>query len=480
MKIAHKMMISFLLTAIVCSSIGAIIVFYSEKDNLKTMVDEHLSTTVQSRGDHIETVIEGYRDTISALAEKKAFINAVDTTRGSAQEIEEANREIRITLKTHTDIISVSIMNKDGIIAASSGKNIGDDKSNDEVFLKGKEGVYAGDIYFSRRIGSEVVRIATPIFVAGKVVGVVGSTFSAKEIQGIIANRMGLGATGEMCLENSKGLMMLSSHVRRKKRRSNFLRAQDIIQPMQWVLVAEVSEIAALTPLLRKLKLWVVFIVIILTAITTIIGKFISVPVIAGPLVKLRKGIENIGSGDMDYKVRTEAKDEIGQLSRAFDKMINDLKKVVVSRNYVDNIVNNMADMLIVIKPDGNIEKVNKAASDNLGYKEEELIGKHVRFLFQEEETTRSGDEFTKLMKGATVKDYEAELKSKDGKKIPVIVSSSAMRATSCPHVGPPEDCPIFKEKGRHCKEILRIVCVAKDIPGERKRDGKMVTKDFD
>ena len=74
MKIAHKMMISFLLTAIVCSSIGAIIVFYSEKDNLKTMVDEHLSTTVQSRGDHIETVIEGYRDTISALAEKKAFI----------------------------------------------------------------------------------------------------------------------------------------------------------------------------------------------------------------------------------------------------------------------------------------------------------------------------------------------------------------------------------------------------------------------
>ena len=59
MKIAYKMMTSFCLTALVCSFVGTVIVFYAEKDNLKTMVDEHLSTTVQSRGDHIETVIEG-------------------------------------------------------------------------------------------------------------------------------------------------------------------------------------------------------------------------------------------------------------------------------------------------------------------------------------------------------------------------------------------------------------------------------------
>ena len=479
MKIAHKMMTSFFLTAVVCSLLGSAIVFYAEKDNLKTMVGEHLSTTVQSRGDHIETVIEGYKDTISALAEKKAFVNAVSTNRGSEQEIEEANRETKTTLKAHTDIISISVMNKDGIIAASSGKNIGDDKSNDEVFLKGKDGAYAGDMYFSGLARSEVVRIAAPIFVAGKVVGVVDSAFSTKEIQGIITNKMGLGETGEMYLENGKGLMMLSSHVRRKKRRGNFLSAQDIIKPMQWVLVAEISEIAALTPLLRKLKPWLAFIVVILTILTTAIGKFISVPVIAGPLVKLRKGVEIIGSGNLDHKVRTDAKDEIGQLSRAFDKMIDDLQKVVVSRNYVDNIVNNMADMLIVIKPDGNIEKVNKAALDSLGYEEKDLIGKHVRILFQEEGATFVGAEFAKLIKGATVKDYGVDFKGKDGKKIPVILSGSAIRATACSHIGLSEDCPTYEEKGKHCKDILRIVCVAKDIPGGRREDNPD-TKHFD
>ena len=256
--------------------------------------------------------------------------------------------------------------------------------------------------------------------------------------------------------------------------------AQDVIQPMKWIFVAEISEIAALTPLLRKLKPLLVFIIIILTIITTLIGKFISVPVIAGPLVKLRKGIEIIGSGDMDYKVRTEAKDEIGQLSRAFDKMINDLKKVVVSRNYVDNIINNMADMLMVIKPDGNIEKVNKAVLDELGYDEEDLMGKNIRILFQEKGITLKGSEFSKLMKGVTVKDYEVEFKTKEGKAIPVILSGSAIRATACSHVGLSEDCPIYQEKGRHCKDILRIVCVAKGIPEERKRDVNLGTKDFD
>jgi len=45
------------------------------------------------------------------------------------------------------------------------------------------------------------------------------------------------------------------------------------------------------------------------------------------PLVKLHQGTEEIIKGNLDYKVGTEARDEIGQLSRAFDRMTTDLKK---------------------------------------------------------------------------------------------------------------------------------------------------------
>ncbi len=52
---------------------------------------------------------------------------------------------------------------------------------------------------------------------------------------------------------------------------------------------------------------------------------------IVRPLHALHKGTEIIGEGDLDYKVATNAKDEIGQLSRAFDEMTKKWKNSINS-----------------------------------------------------------------------------------------------------------------------------------------------------
>ena len=52
---------------------------------------------------------------------------------------------------------------------------------------------------------------------------------------------------------------------------------------------------------------------------------------ITRPLHALHKGTEMIAEGDFDYKVGTRAKDEIGQLSRAFDKMTQSLSNSMTS-----------------------------------------------------------------------------------------------------------------------------------------------------
>jgi signal transduction histidine kinase len=54
---------------------------------------------------------------------------------------------------------------------------------------------------------------------------------------------------------------------------------------------------------------------------------------LTGPLRSLVQGAEEIGRGNLDVRVGTRAKDEIGQLSRAFDQMVMDLKRTTVSRN---------------------------------------------------------------------------------------------------------------------------------------------------
>jgi PAS domain S-box-containing protein len=51
------------------------------------------------------------------------------------------------------------------------------------------------------------------------------------------------------------------------------------------------------------------------------------------PVMKLHKGAEIIGAGNLDYKVGLTTRDEVGQLSQAFDRMSANLQEITVSRN---------------------------------------------------------------------------------------------------------------------------------------------------
>ena len=69
----------------------------------------------------------------------------------------------------------------------------------------------------------------------------------------------------------------------------------------------------------------------VLIAALAIVSASVTTRSIVKPLHALHKGAEKIGLGDLDYKVATDAKDEIGQLSRAFDEMTENLKHTTTS-----------------------------------------------------------------------------------------------------------------------------------------------------
>ncbi|MFC1508137.1 PAS domain-containing protein [Candidatus Omnitrophota bacterium] len=143
--------------------------------------------------------------------------------------------------------------------------------------------------------------------------------------------------------------------------------------------------------------------------------------------------------------------------------LTEDLQKTTVFRDYVDNILSSMADILVVVTPDGKIEKANKMALDILGYEEKELLGKDISLLFSEEEEEEEEEEeillkktrLRKLITEGILKGYEINYKTKDDRKIPVLLSSAAM-----------------KDKDGN---VASIVCVAKDIT-ERKKTEKEIS----
>ena len=59
------------------------------------------------------------------------------------------------------------------------------------------------------------------------------------------------------------------------------------------------------------------------------------------PVLKLHAGAEIIGAGNLDYTVGMDSRDELGELSRAFDRMTANLQKVTVSR---DELVREVAE----------------------------------------------------------------------------------------------------------------------------------------
>jgi len=61
---------------------------------------------------------------------------------------------------------------------------------------------------------------------------------------------------------------------------------------------------------------------------------------ISRPIAKLVQSVETIGNGNLDYPIETSSKDEIGQLSKSFNRMIQDLKKTTASRKELNDEIN--------------------------------------------------------------------------------------------------------------------------------------------
>jgi signal transduction histidine kinase len=135
-----------------------------------------------------------------------------------------------------------------------------------------------------------------------------------------------LGGPIQEAVQGGKGAGRLPDY-----RGKDVIAAWRHIPSIEWGMVAKIDteEAFADATNLKKLVLVIVVIVFLLCGVIAFsIAKSISVPIKA-----LTEGAEIIGSGNLDYKIGSDRKDEIGQLSRSFDKMTGDLKKITSSRD---------------------------------------------------------------------------------------------------------------------------------------------------
>ena len=256
------------------------------------------------------------------------------------------------------------------------------------------------------------------------------------------------------------------------------------IPTMNWCLQAEIDEAEAFATVTRLTILMFSALLGLL-----LLGALICIRVsgtITNPIVRLHHGTEEIMKGNLDCKVSTRAKDEIGQLSRTFDKMTanlqesgreleeysrclekkvkartarleellkeseqqraaminiaHDLKdtnielsaeigerkrtaeEVRKARAEADAVLEGMIDVVGVLDMEGRITRINKGV-ESWGYQKGELIGKPVAEFIAKRSLPKLTEEIGKTRAEGAIINLELVGLGRDGSEFPVLVN---------------------------------------------------------
>jgi C4-dicarboxylate-specific signal transduction histidine kinase len=156
---------------------------------------------------------------------------------------------------------------------------------------------------------------------------------------------------------------------------------------------------------------------LLLAVISVFLGIFITYLIarlMVSPLKDLAHATHRVAEGHLDFQVESRTRDEIGELAEAFNIMTVNLKRSTVSRDYLDTILDSMADGIVVVNPDGAISMVNQGALTLSGFTETDLLDHTVTDLLSVEENTmmtHSGDKIPVAISEGTFRTADGTLK---------------------------------------------------------------------
>ena len=130
-------------------------------------------------------------------------------------------------------------------------------------------------------------------------------------------------------------------------------------------------------------------------------------------------------------------------------------RELHIANHYLESIINNMGEALLLLNPEGRIKTANPAACKMLDYAEADLQGMAIGDIFEEEETVQAnafmGTWLEALIRTGTISSIEARFIAKDQRRVPILFSRTAIK----------------DEAG----EITDIICIAKDMTGYTRAD---------
>ena len=138
-------------------------------------------------------------------------------------------------------------------------------------------------------------------------------------------------------------------------------------------------------------------------------------------ILELQTQIKKLSESDFGETISVTENDALGELAKVFNAMRDKLQQTTISRNYIDKVLANMNEAIIITTESGVISRVNKATLKLLGYQESDLLGSSLDLIVDGKNNARLESSLSPNTP------REALLLSKSGKSIPVSYTSAAM-----------------------------------------------------
>ncbi len=230
--------------------------------------------------------------------------------------------------------------------------------------------VYISNVYIEVTNSEPLMRIAIPLIdVMGDYQGYITAEINLKFMWDIVGaiktgktgvafvvdregNLLAFGDTGRVLKgENLKNLhevsRFINSDQHTAKTESNIttgimgnqvVAVYAALQNPDWAVIVELPAVEAFRDIIDSLQRTIIFLFSCLL-LAVLISIFLSKK-ITKPLIDLRDAAKKIGEGDLDSHIGISSNDEIGELAKSFNQMIEDLKRTTVSRDELAEEVN--------------------------------------------------------------------------------------------------------------------------------------------
>jgi PAS domain S-box-containing protein len=426
---------SFLTVSLLTVGFVAMVAFSEARTALRGAVIDRLQAAAADREDELNRWVHLRRETlvfvasISELRRDAAIMAGSPSDSPSVpKDLESARQRIEALLGSASgslgDLEELFLLSSPGgeVIVSTDPRRVGDYRVNDLFYSRGKSETFIQNVYTSPVTGRPALTIATPVRDdVGRTAAVLTAHLDLAHVDRLVADRAGLGTSGEAYLVGPSSDFVSSARFGRAEyRRGVFSAGIDralsgdtgvgeylnyasvpVIGAYRWnpdrelALMVEMTQSEAFAPA-RRLVTTILGIGLV-SALVLASGVFLIALQIARPVLAITKAASAVSRGNFETVAPVMTDDEVGVLATAFNEMTEKLRRLYFdlnqqvdattramldlekSRTLLQAIIDNSTTLIAVTDRDERFLLLNRSFERMLGVPQAEALGKTPR-----------------------------------------------------------------------------------------------------